>query len=272
MRSRIRRTVRRGATARPARTLTGSGPILAVADLQEHEADRHRDSNCDHAPADDSQLAIRHGCQRGTRERQSHRHDEARSGRPPPLGRAPRLTVTHTSCVPASQSRTRAAAHVGGPPDLAASARPYASKQDLVRGLGARPVVADALDPDAVARSGRSASAPSGCTEPIDGAGEAGASAPPASVNRAGIATTASRTPLQTAASTSSTRCAWAHSVEATRRCHAAAAVRVRVRSRRPYAARRRGPSGRPPAGSDLRANRAEAAECGRTSSRAPRR
>ena len=28
------------------------------------------------------------------------------------------------------------------------------AKQDLVRGLGARPVVADALDPDAVARGG----------------------------------------------------------------------------------------------------------------------
>ena len=32
-----------------------------------------------------------------------------------------------------------------------------ASKQDLVRGLGARPVVADALDPDAVAQAVASA-------------------------------------------------------------------------------------------------------------------
>ena len=32
-----------------------------------------------------------------------------------------------------------------------------ASKQDLVRSLGARPVVADALDPDAVARAVASA-------------------------------------------------------------------------------------------------------------------
>src|SRR6201985_3592445 len=41
-----------------------------------------------------------------------------------------------------------------------------ASKQDLVRDLGARPVVADALDPDAVARAGASA-APEGIVEQL---------------------------------------------------------------------------------------------------------
>ena len=35
-----------------------------------------------------------------------------------------------------------------------------ASKQDVVRGLGARPVVADALDPDAVTRAVASAEEP----------------------------------------------------------------------------------------------------------------